>query len=456
MDHRRRRLIALSAGAALTVVGVVATLIAVGWLGEPLLRRYWPGSRPPVRVGLLHSQTGYLAISEASVLEAELLAIEEINAEGGIDGRRVDPVVADCRSDPAEFATGAGRLLEKDRVAVLFGGWTSECRKAMVPVVEEHAGLLFFPGNFEGFERSRRVVYAGGSANQTVLPAIRWAYDSLKARRYFVVGLEEVWSRSCGEIAKDAVRAAGAEVVGEDFSPTARPAIDATVEAIRRARPDVVVNFLYGPANGEFYRAYRRAGLTPEATPTIAFGFSEDEARRFVLADVAGHHAAWNYFQSLDRPENREFVRRFRDRHGETRTVGDAMVAAYNSVRLWAETAREVDSVEVEAVLNNLDRQSLDAPDGIITVDTESRVAWRPCHVGRLRPEGQFEIVFSITRSIRPVVFPGTRTIDQWRAFQEGLRARWGGRWSIDTSLPPAPRAPDPPAPAPGATPSPA
>lgn len=434
MVRSRRNLILFSLGAVLALGGALATMRGLGWLVELPWQRYLPGTRPPIRLGLLHSQTGSLAISEASVLEAELLAIEETNAEGGIDGRRIVPVVADCRSDPTEFALAAGRLLDREGVVALFGGWTSECRKAMIPVVEERSGLLFFPGNYEGLEQSRRVIYTGGSANQTVLPAIRWAYDLLKARRFFIVGLEEIWSRSCAEMAKDAIRAAGAEVIGESYSAPGRPAVEAAVDAIRQSKPDVVLNFLFGPANGDFYQAFRRAGLTAEATPTIAFGFSEDEARRFVLADLVGHHAGWNYFQSLDRAENLDFTRKFRARYGETRTIGDSMVAAYNAVRIWAQTAREVDAVDAEAVLNSLDRQSLDAPDGIVTIDSETRVAWRPCHVGRLRSEGQFEIIYSIPRPVRPVLYLATRPVDRWRAFQTDLQSRWGGRWSQESS----------------------
>lgn len=434
MDRHRRNIDAFVFVAKLAVgimVGLVLAAVAgMGW--KTSLGRYLPGGRPPIRVGLLHSQTGGLEISEGSVLEAELLAIEEVNTEGGIDGRRIEPVVVDGRSDPAGFAAAASQLLQAEKVVTVFGGWTSSCRKAMIPAVEDQSGLLFFPGNYEGFERSSRVIYAGGSANQTVLPAVRWGFEALRARRFFIVGLEEVWSRSCAEGAKDAIRAAGAEVVGELFATPNGPAVAPMIEAIRQAKPDVVLNFLYGEANGTFYQAFHRAGLTAEATPTIAFGFSEDEARSFVLADVAGHYAAWNYFQSTKRPENLAFIRRFRARYGETRTISDAMVAAYNAVRIWAGTAREVESVDPDAILSNVDRQSLDAPDGIISIDSETRVAWRPCHVGRLRPDGQFEIVSSIPRPIRPVSFLGTRTVDQWRAFQEGLHERWGGRWSLD------------------------
>ena len=165
-------------------------------------------------VGLIHSQTGPLAISEKSLIDAEVLALEEINARGGVAGRLLRWEIADGRSDPSTFASQARRLIEQDKAEVLVGGWTAECRKAMLAVVEERESLLIFPANFEGIERSPHVVYSGGSANQVILPAVRWCVDALKARKFFVVGTEEVWSRCVAELAKDAIKAAGRRAGG--------------------------------------------------------------------------------------------------------------------------------------------------------------------------------------------------------------------------------------------------
>ena len=414
--------------AAASVIGVVA--LALGW--RPLAGSgmgAW-ASGEPVRIGLIHSQTGYLAISEKSLLDAELMAIDEINAAGGVNGHRIAWNAPDCRSDPEAFVAQSRELIDKDHVEALFGTWTSECRKAVLPVVADKASLLFFPGNFEGIERSDRVMYLGGSANQSVLPAVRWAYDNLKARRFFVIGLEEVWSRTCCEIAKDAMVCAGAELVGEAFMPMLNPSIDATIEAIRRSKPDVILNFLVGDSNLAFYSGYRRAGFTPENIPTIAFGFSEDESRRFVNADIAGQYAAWNYFQSIDRPENLEFIRKFRKRYGESRLIGDSMIAAYNSIHFWATAASEVGSTAPAAVLGGLLRQSRDAPDGIITIDPVSNVAWRPFHIARVQPDGQFVVIYSVLKPVRPATFVQTRSSGAWTAFLMGLKDRWRGHWS--------------------------
>lgn len=413
----------------------LGTAVLLGWQPIRLIASLIQRTQPTIRLGLLHSQSGHLAISEKSLLDAEILAIEEINAEGGVSNRQVVYSAPDCRSDPAIFASEARRLIEQEQAVALFGAWNSECRKAIIPVLNDRSSLLFFPGNFEGIEKSSRVVYIGGIANQSVLPAVRWAVDSLKARRFFVVGLEEVWSRCTSEIAKDGIKAAGGETVGDLSLNPSSPNIDSVIEAIGQTKPDVTLNFLYGESNLAFYSAAHRAGITPEKLPMIAFGFSEDESRRFVPADVVGQYAAWNYFQSSNRPENREFVRKFRARFGEDRLIGDAMVAAYNGVKIWAQAAREVGLTDITAMINSLTRQSMDAPDGIVTIDPETRAAWRPFHLGRLRADGQFEIVWSILKPIRPVLFVGTRSAEQWRELLEGLKTRWKGHWSAEASV---------------------
>jgi len=386
---RRRLLIGfglVSVGAAFAY----AVAIAAGFATVPAFESLLASARPPIVVGLLHSKTGPMAISETSLIDAEVLALEEINAEGGVAGRRLTWFIRDGRSDASVFATEARRLIETDKAGVLFGCYTAESRKAVKAVVEERGSLLLIPSNFE-------------------------------------------------EIAKDAVKAVGAEVAGEAYLPLAGVEVDQAVEAIRASKADVVLNLMVGDSNLPYYAAIRRAGLTPATVPTVAFGFSEDELRRFPAGDVTGHYAACNYFQSVDRSENREFVRKFKARYGQDRVTSDPIVAAYDLVKLWAQTAREVETDEALVVIDHIGRQSLDAPEGIITIDAESLVAWRPFHVGRARADGQFDIVWSLTKPIHPLNYVGTRPVSEWRAFVDGLQARWGGRWSTAGGPTPAP-----------------
>ena len=433
-------------GGFVLLAALAAVDLAVAWARGtgPILspQALIAEARAPIVVGLIHSQTGPLAISERSLLDAEVLALEEINAKGGVAGRKLKWEMADGRSDPAAFASQALRLIEKDKVDVLVGGWTAECRRAMLEVVEKQGSLLIFPANFEGIERSSHAIYAGGSANQVVLPAVRWCFDALKAKKFFVVGTEEVWSRVASEIARDGIKAAGGELAGESYLPLVGGDAQALVEAIRSAKPDVVLNALVGDSNVPFYAAFRRAGLTPETLPVVAFALAEDELRRFPPGDVTGHYSAFSYIQGLDRPENVDFVRKFKARHGDSRAISDTMVSAYDGVMLWAQAADEAGTGDPKVVSTRFDRQSLDAPEGVVTIDPDSRIAWRPFCLGKARADGQFDLAWSIAKPIQPVTFVATRPKSQWRALLDGLKARWGGRWSSSEPAHPNPTPP--------------
>jgi urea transport system substrate-binding protein len=433
----RRLLVGSGLLMALLVVGYVLAL-ALG-LRSSWLTTLIAESRPPIVVGLIHSQTGPLAISERSLLDAEVLALEEINARNLIPGRIVKWEKADGRSDPVAFADQARRLIEDQKAVVIIGGLTAECRKAMLGVVEARDSLLMFPANFEGIERSAHVIYVGGSVNQIVVPAVGWCVNGLKAKRFFVIGSEEVSSRCASEIGKDAVKASRGELVGESYLPLTGGDAAPLVEMIRQAKPDAVLNFLVGDSNVGFYAALKRAGLTTDKLAVVGFSIAEDELRRFPSGDATGSYSAWSYFQSLDRPENLEFVGKFKQRYGEGRVVSDSMVAAYNAVMIWGQAAREAGTGEARFVLQHFDRQSLDAPEGIVTIDPVSRIAWRPFHVGKARADGQFDVVWSISKPIHPLTYVATRSEPQWDALLVDLKARWGGRWSSSETIHPYP-----------------
>jgi urea transport system substrate-binding protein len=211
------------------------------------------------------------------------------------------------------------------------------------------------------------------------------------------------------------------------------------VETIRAAKPDVVLNALVGDSNVPFYAAFRRAGLTPDKLPVVAFAVAEDELRRFPPGDVTGHYAAFSYFQGLDRLENGEFVRKFKALHGEARTISDTMVSAYDGVMIWAQAADEAGTGKPKIVMDRFDRQSLDAPEGIVTIDPDSRIAWRPFCLGKVRADGQFDLAWSINKPIQPVTFVATRSKTQWLSMLAELKSRWGGRWSSSEPAHPNP-----------------
>ena len=385
---------------------------------------------PPIRVGILHSRTGAMKISEESMIDAEVMALTEINQSGGLLGRQVEWVVADGRSDWPTFAREAERLIKDEKVSVIFGCWTSASRKSVKPVVERNSHLLIYPMAYEGLEQSPNIVYTGAAPNQQVIPAVSWCYESLKARKFFLVGSDYVWPHCVNEIIKDQLKALGAECVGESYVLFGTDEVGDSVEAIKKANPDVIISTVVGDSNGPFYQQLHTAGIPPQKTPVLSFSIAEDELRKLPLRDMVGDYAAWDYFQSIDRPENREFVQRFKASYGADRVTSDVIEAAYNSVYLWAQAVREAESEEVAYVLKSLRRQSLNAPEGIVSVDDETQHTWRPVYVGQIRADGQFNLVRNFEKPVRPIPYPNSRSHAEWDGFLNGLYKAWGDAWA--------------------------
>lgn len=388
-------------------------------------------SRPeesPIRVGILHSLTGTLAISARPVVDATLLAIEEINAQGGLLGRMVEPVIADGTSDSGNFAVEAERLITEEKVSVVFGCWTSSSRKAAGPVFEKHHHLLFYPVQYEGLEQSPNIVYTGATPNQQVMPAVSYALANF-GPRVFLVGSDYVFPRTANEIIRDQVAALGGEVVGELYLPLGGKNVAPMIEAIVESKPEVILNTINGDSNVAFFRALREAGFTPDRLPVISFSISETELPELGAEAMAGNYAAWNYFQSVDTPENRTFVEKFRARFGADRAVSDPLEAAYFGVMLWAQAVRAAGSAEPAAVLAKIGGQGMRAPGGLAYIDGPTHHAWKYARLGRIRPDGQFDIVWSSGKPVRPMPFPLFRTRADWESWQKDLSASWGGKW---------------------------
>lgn len=416
-----------SGGLGWRLATAAALVAGLGWLAIDRLLV----DRSPIVVGILHSQTGPMAVSERAMIDAEVFALEQLDRSGGLLGRPVRWVIADGASDWQTFAAEADRLIREERVAVIFGCWTSACRKGVLPIVESADHLLVYPMAYEGMEQSPNIVYTGAAPNQQITPAVQWCHDTLGARRFFLVGSDYIWPRCVNAIAADKLRALGDEVVGEAYVQFGSTAVEPAVDAISAARPDVILASVVGDSAIAFARALRAAGISANDIPVVTFALGEAElADTETAADMAGDFAAWNYFQSLERAENRRFVDEFQARYGADRAISDVMVAAANSVRLWAQAVREAGTADVRAVRQALRHQSLAAPEGVIAVDPETQHTWRPVFIGRIRPDGQFDLVWSSQITVRPVPFPLSRSRSEWERFVTDLYRAWGGRWT--------------------------
>jgi urea transport system substrate-binding protein len=394
----------------------------------------WWTSQKPIKVGLLHSLSGPMAISERSMVDAEVMALEELNATGGLLKRKIEWVIADGKSDWPTFAREAERLIQKEKVDVIIGCWTSASRKTVLPVIESNKHLLIYPMAYEGLEQSPNIIYTGSAPNQQIIPAVAWAMRELKAKRYYLVGSDYIWPHCVNEIAKDTIDSIGGELAGENYLFFGTNKVEAVVDDIIATKPDVIISTVVGDTNKAFYRAMDEAGLSAEKLPVISFAIAEDELLS-ILKEVpskalVGHYSAWNYFQTIDRQENRSFVDRLHKRYGKERSASDVMTASYNSVFFWAQAVREAETTRIIDVTHAMSHQSLDAPEGIVSIDAENHHIWRPVYIGKVRSDAQFDIVWSSESSIRPEPYPLTRTHNDWEMLLEKLYQGWGNTWS--------------------------
>ena len=400
----------------------IAVCITLWFLGGHLFL-----ARKPILVGVLHSQTGPIAVSESAMIDAERLAFEEINAAGGILGRPIQWIIADGASDWPTFAREADRLINDEEVSILFGCWTSASRKSVLPILVESDHLLIYPMAYEGLETCPNVIYTGAAPNQQITPAVQWCHSELNARSFFLLGSEYIWPHCVNAIISDQLMGLDVEKVAEAYVPFGSTDLKSYVQEIVDTRPDVILCSVVGDSAIAFFHELRKAGISPDDIPVVMFAIAEDELRATDHTDMVGHYAAWNYFQSIDTDVNRKFVAAFKKRYGADRVTSDVIAAAYNSVYLWANAVRESGNTDVQQVRNALRQQSLNAPEGIIAVDPSTQHTWRPVYIAKIQQTGQFEIVWNSNGSVRPVPYPITRSKADWDAFVSDLYQSWGG-----------------------------
>jgi urea transport system substrate-binding protein len=364
-----------------------------------------------IKIGVLHSLTGTMAISEKPLVDALQLAIAEANAAGGIKGKKIEAVVADCRSDAAYCAQQAERLITEEKVSALFGCWTSICRKAVKTVVEKHRHLLFYPMQYEGMEMSPSIIYTGAAPNQQIIPGVSWALEKL-GKRVYLAGSDYVFPRMANIIIKDLLTAQGAVLTGERYLPLGSSDMESLVADIARQQPQVILSTFNGDSNAAFFAALEKAGLSN--LPLVSFSVAETGMKAWGGTRLGQHYAVWSYFQSLPGEQNRRFVAAVQARFGAERVTKDPMEASYIGLHLWVQAAREAGSAEPAKVQHTILRQTLNAPEGMVAIDPETRHLWKTPRIGKVRPDGQFDIVWDAGQAQEPAPFPSYRFRDEW------------------------------------------
>lgn len=354
------------------------------------------GDGDTVKVGLLHSLTGSMAISEKSVRDAEVLAIKEINAAGGVNGKQIEYVEEDGASEPSTFATKAEKLIDSEGVSTIFGCWTSSSRKAVKPIVEEYGSLLWYPVQYEGMESSSNIVYTGAAPNQQIVPAIDYLLDQ-GYKKFFLLGSDYVFPRTANMIINAQLQAKGAEAVGEEYADMDQTDFAAIISKIEAAKPDVIINTLNGTGNVSFFKQMSEKNYTSNDYMTMSFSIAEEEVATIGADILKGHMVSWNYYQTTDTEKNKEFVKAYKDAYGENRVTSDPAEAAYDAVYLWKAACEKADSFEPEDVIKAVESGeiSFDAPEGTVTIQGDNHHLVKPVRIGQVGDDGLINEIYA-------------------------------------------------------------
>ncbi|ARS56485.1 urea ABC transporter substrate-binding protein [Ralstonia pseudosolanacearum] len=398
---KRRELLKLSAIAAAALLSVPHVALAQ--------------AKAPIKVGVLHSLSGTMAISETSLKDVALMTIDEINKSGGVLGRKLEPVVVDPASNWPLFAEKARGLLTQDKVAVTFGCWTSVSRKSVLPVYEELNGLLFYPVQYEGEEMSKNVFYTGAAPNQQAIPAVEYlmSKEGGGAKRFFLLGTDYVYPRTTNKILRAFLHSKGVkdsdiEEVYTPFGHADYQTIVANIKRFAQGGKTAVVSTINGDSNVPFYKELGNAGLKAKDVPVVAFSVGEEELRGIDAKPLVGHLAAWNYFMSVKNPVNDDFKKKWAAwvksnnlPGGDKRVTNDPMEATYVGIMMWKQAVEKAGSTDVDKVRKAMVGQQFKAPSGFMLAMNNNHHLSKPVMIGEVRGDGQFNVVWKTPTAIR-------------------------------------------------------
>ncbi|MBK4735586.1 urea ABC transporter substrate-binding protein [Noviherbaspirillum pedocola] len=369
-----------------------------------------------IKVGILHSLSGTMAISETSLKDVALMTIEEINAKGGVMGKKLEPVVVDPASNWPLFAEKARQLVSQDKVAVVFGCWTSVSRKSVLPVFKETNSLLFYPVQYEGEELEKNVFYTGAAPNQQAIPAVEYlmSKDGGGAKRFVLLGTDYVYPRTTNKILRAFLHSKGVKDsdIDEVYTPFGHSdyqTIVANIKKFAAGGKTAVISTINGDSNVPFYKELGNAGLKATDVPVVAFSVGEEELRGVDTKPLVGHLAAWNYFESVKNPVNTSFIKAYKDYakaknlpNADTVVTNDPMEATYVGIHMWAQAVEKAKSTDTDKVIAAMGGQTFKAPSGFtLTMDKTNHHLHKPVMIGEIRPDGQFNVVWKTKGPIR-------------------------------------------------------
>ncbi len=405
-EQRRKVLLGMAAAPALMVPGV--SFANAQFPTAKVNTTKLAVTDTEVIVGQLHSATGTMAISETGSIQAEQLAIDQINAMGGILGRKIKVIKEDGASDWPTFAEKSKKLLVNDKVACVFGCWTSASRKAVLPVFEKENGLLYYPTFYEGLEQSKNVIYTGQEATQQIIWGLDWASKEKKAKTYFLIGSDYIWPRTSMKIARKHIESVGklGSVVGEEYYPLGHTNFNSLINKIKVAKPDCIFAAVVGGSNVAIYKQLKAAGITGAKQFLLTLSVTEDEMLGVGGENFAGFYSSMKYFQSLDNANNKAFVEAFKKAYGPKSVIGDVTQAGYLGPWLWKAAVEKAGSFDVDKVVAASPGIELKtAPEGYVKLH-ENHHLWSKARIAQGQPDGTFKVVAESAELIEPNPFP--------------------------------------------------
>jgi urea transport system substrate-binding protein len=396
--------------AFIKAAAVTTSLVAAG-----LVTPYAHGA-DTIKVGILHSLSGTMAISETALKETALMAIDEINAKGGVMGKKLEPVVVDPASNWPLFAEKARQLITQDKVAAVFGCWTSVSRKSVLPVFKELNGLLFYPVQYEGEELEKNVFYTGAAPNQQAIPAVEYlmSKDGGGAKRFFLLGTDYVYPRTTNKILRAFLKSKGVaekdiEEVYTPFGHSDYQTIVANIKKFAGGGKTAVISTINGDSNVPFYKELGNQGLKATDVPVVAFSVGEEELRGVDTKPLVGHLAAWNYFMSLKNAENDAFTKKYREWAKKQKlpsadkvVTNDPMEATYVGIYMWKQAVEKAKTTDVDKVIAAVSGQTFKSPSGFtLTMDKTNHHLHKPVYIGEIKADGQFNVVWKTKEPIR-------------------------------------------------------
>ncbi|MBS1986476.1 transporter substrate-binding protein [Candidatus Dependentiae bacterium] len=381
-----------------------------------------------IKIGLLHSQTGPMAINEQRLLNAELMAIDEINAQGGIHGRKLQPIIANGASDELTFEKEALRLITQEKVEVLVGCWLSAGRKRVKDVVEKYNNLLLYPVNYEGLEESHNIMYSGATPNQYIIPGVTWCFNNV-GKRFFLIGTDSLISHALHKIIEMHVLALDGEIVGQQYIKVNEKITGNHIQKILESNPEMIINTINGDTNISFFRELLQAGISSEQVPTMSVRMSQADFDQFELKSIIGAYVLFNYAAESQYPFNIRFIENYKKRYGKDARIGESGQSAYSIVHMWAQAYQQAESSKPEDIIPIMKRLTYQSPSGIIYF-AENQNCWQDSIISKLAYNGDLMPIWKSVGNIRPEIYPAYLTKNEWNDFLTSLYEGWGKRWS--------------------------